>query len=127
MLFPGVREARDRYLEARTPRVSLARVLGLGLFVGVAVGFAVGVALAPASGRVTRSRIRRRAGEAQDKLRESADELGEAGKELIENAERQIKTSVQEKLRERGIIRPRRDVQESDQKPEDASEGPAEE
>jgi gas vesicle protein len=71
---------------------------------GAAVGFVVGVVMAPASGRVTRSRIRRRAGEVQDRVRESAEELGEAGRDLAETAGKNVKSSVQEKLRERGII-----------------------
>ncbi len=108
MLIPTMRSARGRYLEARTPQVSVTRVLGAGLLLGAAIGFVVGVVMAPASGRVTRSRIRRRAGEVQDRIRESADDLGEAGKEFVDAAEEKVKTSVQEKLRERGIIRPKR-------------------
>ena len=106
MLIPTMRSARDRYLEARAPRLSIAGVLGAGILLGVAVGFVAGVMMAPASGRVTRGRIRRRAGEAQDSIRESAEELGDAGRGLVDAAGQSVKTTLQEKLRERGIIRP---------------------
>jgi hypothetical protein len=107
MLIPSMRSARERYLEAQTPRVGVAQVLGAGILIGAAVGFIVGVVMAPASGRVTRGRIRRRAGEMQDTIRESADELGDAGRDLVDAAGQTVKTSVQDKLRERGIIPPR--------------------
>ena len=107
MLIPSMRSARGRYLEAQAPRVSVAEVLGAGILLGAAVGFIVGVVMAPASGRVTRGRLRRRAGEMQETIRESADELSDAGRDLVDAAGQTVKTSLQDKLRERGIIQPR--------------------
>lgn len=116
MLIPSMRSARERYLEAQAPRTSVVEVLGAGILLGAALGFILGVVMAPASGRVTRGRIRRRAGEVQENIKESADELGDAGRDLVDAAGQTVKTSLQDKLRERGIIRPRNSDENTDER-----------
>lgn len=47
-----------------------------GLVVGLALGAAIGVLFAPASGAVTRRRLRRRAEDLREQAEDSLDEVG---------------------------------------------------
>ncbi|MDA0748894.1 MAG: YtxH domain-containing protein [bacterium] len=85
-------DLRKRYYEPVPPPRD-AGLLWVGLFLGVIMGVLVGVLLAPASGRVTRSRVRRRAEEVGDQLRESADDVAATGKKLVQDAETQVRSA----------------------------------
>lgn len=86
-------------------RVPWGRLVGLGVLMGMFAGLLIGVLMAPASGRVTRSRLRRRVEEMRDQIKESAEGLEATGQSLISGAERQVrsvKRAVSRRLPGRG-------------------------
>ena len=82
---------RRQFLPRPAP-VRWGRLLAAGLFFGILMGMAIGCLIAPASGRVTRSRVRRRIDEVKDQISESASLLESTGQSLFSEAEKQVKT-----------------------------------
>ena len=85
---------RRQFLPKPSP-VRWGRLLAAGLFFGILIGVAIGCLIAPASGRFTRSRVRRRIDEMKDQISESASELESTGQNLIKEAEKQVRTAKQ--------------------------------
>ena len=93
--------------EPRSP--SWAAILVLGLLAGIAAGVLLGLLFAPASGRVTRHRVRRRVGDVRDRLSESANELEEARQDVTGGAGEQLRAARRAgRLRVQGVFRTRR-------------------
>jgi|GEM_PF-1961934 len=88
----NLEDLRRRQFLARRPSVRWGRLLGTGLFFGILLGVAIGCLIAPASGRVTRSRVRRRVDDIKGNLRETASELESTGQDLLDEAEKQVRT-----------------------------------
>ena len=93
--------------EPRSP--SWAAILILGLLAGFAAGALLSLLFAPASGRVTRHRVRRRVDDVRERLSESADELEEARQDVTRGVGDQLRAVRRAgRSRVQGVFRPRR-------------------
>lgn len=104
MRFGEVGFGSRRRPAREVPAVPWGLLIGVGLLLGAALGALLGILLAPASGRITRSRVRRRVDDMRDQLRESAEELESTGQDMINEAGQKVRATrdvVQRKLRER--------------------------
>lgn len=69
--------------------------LSLGLFLGASLGAAIGMLNAPASGNITRRRLRRRGEQLRDDLTERGEELMERGREMVDRTTGEARRRVQ--------------------------------